>query len=314
MSVSDGLPGGAGMATQLSVPAGASQGSLRRHNLRLVYQAVARAADPLSRAQLGALVGGSRATASALVDALIAGRLLEELDVRSSGRAGRPATPVRVARGTLAGLGLEINVDYVAAQAVDLAGEVLVELVEPASPGDGTPDAAARDLAAAASQVVGELSRRDIPVVGATVAVPGPVDRTTGILRSAPNLGWGPVDLLPLLREESGLDPLGIDNEATLAARAELAAGGDPSATFLYISGGVGIGGGIVQGGALQTGCHGWAGELGHVTVDTSGPPCACGSNGCLEQYAGRRAILAAAGATPEGSGGGRLSALLAEK
>jgi predicted NBD/HSP70 family sugar kinase len=65
---------------------------------------------------------------------------------------------------------------------------------------------------------------------------------------------------------------------------------------FIYLSGEIGIGGAAVLGGRMLTGSHGWAGEIGHVCVDPNGPSCRCGSTGCLEQYAGRRALLEAAG------------------
>ena len=52
----------------------------------------------------------------------------------------------------------------------------------------------------------------------------------------------------------------------------------------------------MVLDGSVMTGRHGWAGEIGHVCVDPDGPACRCGSTGCLERYAGRLAMLAAAG------------------
>lgn len=61
---------------------------------------------------------------------------------------------------------------------------------------------------------------------------------------------------------------------------------------FLYLSAGVGVGAALIYEGRLFSGQHGWAGEIGHMCVDTAGPKCSCGSNGCLEQYAGLDAML----------------------
>ena len=61
---------------------------------------------------------------------------------------------------------------------------------------------------------------------------------------------------------------------------------------FLYLSAGVGVGAALIYEGRLFSGKHGWAGEIGHMCVDTAGPKCSCGSNGCLEQYAGLDAML----------------------
>ena len=99
-------------------------------------------------------------------------------------------------------------------------------------------------------------------------------------------------------RSMGGLVPR-IGNEADLAARtvAESAPGrpGDLS-DFIYLSGEIGIGGAVVVDGRGMAGRHGWAGEIGHVSVDPDGPACPCGSTGCLERYAGKDAILSAAG------------------
>ena len=137
-------------------------------------------------------------------------------------------------------------------------------------------------------------------LVGAGLALPGIVSPESGRLLVAPNLGWS--DLAPgALVDPAAVGGLAlhVGNEASLAARtvAEVVPGRPgPLADFVYLSGEIGIGGAVVLGGRVMSGRHGWAGEIGHVCVDPSGPACACGSTGCLEQYAGRRALLAAAG------------------
>jgi predicted NBD/HSP70 family sugar kinase len=91
--------------------------------------------------------------------------------------------------------------------------------------------------------------------------------------------------------------PLGIDNEANLAALAELWEGAATGISdFVYASGEIGVGGGIVLGGELFRGYRGFGGEFGHTTVELDGLPCACGSRGCLETRAGLEPLLAAAG------------------
>jgi len=136
-------------------------------------------------------------------------------------------------------------------------------------------------------------------VVGAGLALPGIVDVEDGRLLSAPNLGWEGVAPGAALETALGGLPLRIGNEADLAAHAYAhpAPGRDSQPQdFVYLSGEVGIGGAVVVDGEVMTGRHGWAGEIGHVCVDPDGPPCRCGSTGCLEQYAGRLAMLDAAG------------------
>lgn len=267
------------------------QSSVRAHNLALVLQTVANRADPPSRATVASLTGLTRATVSALVDDLIAGGLLAELDPAPRTGAGRPAAGLALSPDGPAGLGLEINVDYLAACAVDLTGAVRHRLVRRADLTATDPEAAFAELGELAATVVAAAEADGLTLAGAALAVPGLVT-ADGLVPVAPNLGWQNVDAAALLRAAPALAglPVAVDNEANLAALGELrAGGGDP--TFLYVSGEVGIGAGIVLDGVLYRGGRGWSGEIGHVTVYPDGRLCRCGANGCLEQYAGQQAV-----------------------
>jgi predicted NBD/HSP70 family sugar kinase len=102
---------------------------------------------------------------------------------------------------------------------------------------------------------------------------------------------------------------VGAENEANLGALAELWQGaGRELRDFIYISGELGVGAGIVVGGALFRGAQGFSGELGHVTVDPEGELCACGNRGCVETRVALGALLRAAGVDP-GAGVGELAA-----
>jgi predicted NBD/HSP70 family sugar kinase len=271
------------------------QSSVRAHNLALVLRQVADSPEPISRAATAAATGLTRATVSALVDDLIAGGLLGEREPPPRTGAGRPATGLVLAPDGPAGLGLEINVDYLAACVVDLSGTVRHRLVEHGDQRLNDAPTALAALARLARQAVAMTD--DLPLAGAALAVPGLVG-ADGIVRVAPNLGWQDVDAATLLRAELGL-PVTVDNEANLAALSELrAAGGTPS--FVYVSGEIGIGAGLVLDGELYRGVRGWSGEIGHVPVYPDGPLCRCGARGCLEQYAGVPALhLLDAGAEP---------------
>jgi predicted NBD/HSP70 family sugar kinase len=264
------------------------QSSVRAHNLALVLQTVANRADQPSRAAIATLTGLTRATVSALVDDLIGGGLLVELDPPPRTGAGRPAAGLALSPDGPAGLGLEINVDYLAACVVDLTGTVRHRVVRHLTRAD--PDALA-DLGLLAAEVAAVAAGEGLTPAGVTLAVPGLVT-PEGIVRVAPNLGWQDVDVPARLGDLSGLDglPISVDNEANLAALGELRAGGSET-TFLYVSGEVGIGAGIVLDGDLYRGKRGWSGEIGHVTVYPDGRPCRCGANGCLEQYAGQEQV-----------------------
>jgi len=269
------------------------QSSVRAHNLALVLQTVANSADPISRAAVAGATGLTRATVSALVDDLVTGALLTEVEPAPRNGAGRPAVGLTLASDGPAGLGLEINVDYRAACVVDLAGTVRHRLVEPGDQRLADPATALAGLTRLAARARTLAEADGLTVAGAALAVPGLV-AANGVVRVAPNLGWQDVAVGDLL---DGL-PLIVDNEANLAALSELGdlgTGGLPR-DFVYVSGEIGIGAGIVLDGALFRGARGWSGEIGHIPIDADGPACRCGARGCLEQYAGQEAILRSAG------------------
>lgn len=276
------------------------QASLREHNLALVLRHIAAAPRPPSRANIAATTGLTRATVSALVDDLITGRLLTEVDPAPRAGAGRPALGLVLADHGPAGLGLEVNVDYLAACLVDLTGTVRHRAVHRMDLRPVPPDDVLARLAGLISEAGTEAHRQGLVLAGAALAVPGLVS-AAGVVRLAPNLGWRDVDALAALANHptlTGLE-LTVDNEANLAALGELHANPTGPTSFVYISGEVGIGAGIVLNGVLFRGARGWSGEIGHVPVHPDGLPCRCGGQGCLEQYAGQEAILAAAGLSP---------------
>ena len=105
-------------------PEPARQTSLRAHNLALVLGEVADH-GPISRARIAAATGLTKASVSSLVDALVAGRLLAELGPSPRGTVGRPGSALGLAPDGPVGIGLELNVDYLATTTVSLAGAVV---------------------------------------------------------------------------------------------------------------------------------------------------------------------------------------------
>lgn len=270
----------------------ARQESLRHHNLGLVLRHVVDAARPVSRADVAAATGLTRATVSALVDRLVAARLVAELPPVASQRAGRPAVPLVPAAGGLVGVGLEVNVDYLGVRVLDLAGAVLAEEVRTGDFRRSDPAQVLGRLVELERAVVGPVRRRGAVVAGSALALPGLVDRITGPLRLAPNLGWRDVDVLGVLARHEASDGVlapWLGNEANLAARAEARARRETPTSFVYVSGEVGIGAAVVLDGEIFPGRHGWSGEIGHTVVDLDG-------DRTLESLAGQDAILDRAG------------------
>jgi glucokinase len=138
----------------------------------------------------------------------------------------------------------------------------------------------------------------DIPedgFVGIGVGSPGPLDRETGTVLETPNLGWRNFPLRDLIANRMGLDTV-LDNDANAAALGESWMGaGRNVETMVQVTLGTGIGGGIVLDGKVYHGTSDVAGEIGHMTIDSTGRKCNCGNYGCLEAYASGPAIAARA-------------------
>ncbi|GJF04289.1 ROK family protein [Pseudonocardia sp. D17] len=292
------LPGGPPLAAPGAagpVPAGpaapepAGPATVRRHNRGLVLGAVADAAA--SRAAIAARTGLTRGTVSSLVDDLLADGMLVELEAPRGGR-GRPANPLQLNPSGPGGVGLEIGVDDVAACVADLTGAVRVARRVPSDHRHRDP---ADGLARAAGLVAEVVAESGLTIAEVRVALPGVVT-PAGVLQRAPNLPrWQDVGVAELLRAALHRDvPVTAANEADLAALAELWSGRGLR-DMLFVSGGVGVGAGVLLDGRLFRGAGGRAGELGHVVVDPAGRSCTCGGTGCLETVAGVAALLRAA-------------------
>lgn len=261
--------------------------SMRARNLEVVLGAVSRG-GPLTRAALAELTGLTKSTVSKLVGDLVDAGLLAETGPARAGERGRPGVEVVLSGARVASLGLEINVDYLAVRVLDLTGGVRFAARRERDNRGSRPKKVLSELQALATDGLTEAHRLGLEVAGAVLAVSGPVG--DGVLFSAPNLGWQDVRPADLLRLPI---PVELDNEANLAALGEFWYG-DGERDFLYVSGEVGIGAGLVVNGTLFSGARGLAGELGHVVVAPQGPLCRCGGSGCLETFAGQEALLAA--------------------
>ena len=284
----------------------AGQHTVRRHNCALVLDVIA-AAPGISRAGIAARTGLAKATVSSLTERLSHADLVAATGPQSREGRGRKGTGLALSATGPHGLGLEIAVDYIATCLVDPHGELRRYRVRR---GDNRGRSVRQVLALSARAVrtaLRDAADMGVPVGGLAIAVPGIVESASGLLRTAPNLAWTDVDVAGSLRERTDLDsvPVLVGNEADFAASAELLSGGRTELRdFIHVSGEVGIGGGVIIDGAVFRGVHGYAGEIGHLCVDPSGPACRCGARGCLERLAGQEQILAAAGIGPAAGDG----------
>ncbi|MGW3124857.1 ROK family protein [Streptomyces sp. NPDC001076] len=143
----------------------------------------------------------------------------------------------------------------------------------------------AAELRAYGEQHLGE------PASAAGLAVPGIVDERAGVAVYAANLGWRDVPLRALLVDRLGI-PVALGHDVRTGGLAEGRLGAGRGADrFFFVALGTGIAGGFGLDGRVESGAHGFAGEIGHVVVRPQGAPCPCGQHGCLERYASAAAV-----------------------
>lgn len=248
----------------------------KRYHRALILQHLF-AAGPASRADLARATGLTRVTVSDLVGGLIDAGLLAELGPPAETKVGKPPTLVGLRADAAHIVALDLSPDDRMIGAVlDLFGQVKARTEVPRA---GACGEAASRLAVRLAQQLREATGR--PLLGIGVGSPGVVDGS-GVVRSAPNLGWAGVNLTGILRRELGV-PVYVANDANTAVLGEHTFGQTAAADLMLLRIGTGVGAGLVVGGALVAG-HTWAaGEIGHVVVDPAGQRCACGRAGCLE-------------------------------
>jgi predicted NBD/HSP70 family sugar kinase len=258
---------------------------------------------PTTRAALTTTLGLNRSTIGDLTRQLEELGLLVEVppgeeSVVPSRRSGRPSLVV-APREDVTVLAVALDVDRITVAVVGLGGVVLDRRTRLHQRGEHDGERVAETVA----QMCGELMALGLGsrLVGVGVSVPGAVRESDGMVRFAPNLGWTDVPFADLLAAELRL-PVVTANDADLGALAEHMRGAAVAADDVaYLSGSVGIGGGFFVRGLPLRGAAGFAGEVGHVMVDSNGDRCRCGAIGCLETKVGENQLLAAAGRLPGG-------------
>ena len=285
--------------------------TVRRANLGAIVR-VLHDRGPLSRSDLVNRTGLTRSAIRGHLSELVGEGIVSERRAAPLGVPGRPSPLVCPEPEAAVVLALDIEVDSLAAALIGLGGDVL-EHVRVDRPRGHT---SLVDVVADLSALAARIRRRSpaLPVIGIGVAVVGIVRRADGLVSMAPNLGWSDQPLGDQLRRAFGDDiPISIANEADLGALAEVRRGAAVGADhILFVSGEVGVGGGLIVDGQPFTGVAGYGGEIGHLPIRPDGLDCRCGSRGCWETEVGAPSLLRRAGRSPDG-GRSEVDALLAD-
>jgi glucokinase len=181
-------------------------------------------------------------------------------------------------------IGINVSGSKIRAALVDEQGRVIERVDAGVSSENIVPQLAT---------IAGDLRPALGTVAALGVALPGLVNRQTDRVVDPRGMPSPMVeDLHGELTRATGLR-VEIENDANAAAYGEFKVGaGRGSSNLFYIMIGDGIGGAIILDGKLWTGASGFAGEVGHITIDSEGLPCVCGNTGCLETLASAPSIV----------------------
>ena len=266
--------------------------SLRELNRLRIVDAL-RHDGTASRAQIARQTGLSPSTVSTVIGELQRAGLVVESTLAPAGRQGRPAAQLTLDPSAGAAVGIDFDHDKIRVAVSDLGRSVLAEASVRLDVDHDAPRALeqASELVA---QVLDEAGVDRERVLGAGMALPGPVDHARGALHTSPILsGWAGVDVAAELEKRIDV-PVHLDNDANLGALAEVTLGaGRNVRSAAYVQMSSGIGAGLIVEGRPYHGHRGIAGEIGHVLVEQQGQICRCGNRGCLETLASGPALVA---------------------
>jgi glucokinase-like ROK family protein len=264
---------------------------VRQINLSVIMNHLRKKA-PISRAGLAQATGLNKTTVSSLVDELLQRQFVREIGFTSAHK-GHPAIMLNLNPAAGFIVGCEIGVDFILVVCTNFTPEILWRHEERTDPSTGQ-----RAILDRATALLNEAVKRGYQeygtLLGIGVGVAALIDQSTGTMLFAPNLGWKePFPIRALLQASFPQAPVIVDNEANIAALGEhyfgVAQGHDE---VLYISAGVGLGGGIVHAGRVFSGVAGVGAEFGHMTMDPDGDLCSCGNYGCWETQVSQRALF----------------------
>jgi predicted NBD/HSP70 family sugar kinase len=251
--------------------------------------AVLHDAGPLTRQQLQALLGLSRATLVERLDTLQRLRMVRTAGHDAS-RGGRRAELLEADRTSRVAVVAWLGASHLSVGVADLAGTVLVDHTERLPLGHTPADVLPWLVDTAREQLSATGRAGDLAAVG--LAVPGQIDQATGVsIMPTTMTAWRDQPLRDALADGLGVEVL-LENDANALAYGEYLAAGSRQSTVLGVAVGTGIGAGVVIGGHPHRGATGCAGEIGHIRIENHDERCTCGRRGCVAALASGKALI----------------------
>ena len=266
----------------------ADQMLVKKINQKLLLNEIV-ANSPISRAKLSEKTGLNKSTVSSQVNTLIEKNLIFEI---GQGQSSGGRKPVMLVFNKNAGysIGIDIGVDYMNCILTDLKGNIIHEDYQQV---ESQSSEEIKDvLILKINNLKAQMPESPYGLIGIGLCVPGLVNSEQKVIFT-PNLDWNyELDLKHLIEQEFKV-PVFLENEANAGAYGEKEFGAAKNyENLVYVSVHTGIGVGIIINNDLYRGVRGFAGEMGHLTIDLNGLKCSCGNRGCWELYASEKALI----------------------
>lgn len=264
--------------------------TLKSSNRSLILR-ILNSMGSLSRAELSRITGLTKTAITNIIDELIQSGILYETGTLNS-PSGRKPILLNLSEDAFYALGTYISRDHVYANLSNLKGSILYSHqmdLEFAEDEQSFLEAIHDTLQQVLDKAKVDASR----ILGLGVSSIGPVDIRSGVILDPPNFrGPRVIPIVRDLEQHFGFKTI-LENDMNACAIAEKLFGhGRTIANFIFVGVTNGIGAGIILNNGIFRGSAGFAGEIGHTTVDLQGIRCPCGNTGCLELYASIPAIV----------------------
>lgn len=187
-------------------------------------------------------------------------------------------------------IGIDLGGTNIAVGLVDESGKILADISVPTM-AERDYREIVKDMAEVSKKVIEKAGVPQSEVKAVGIGCPGSIDNANGVCTYANNLKMENAEIAKEFRKHLDL-PVNLENDANAAAFGEYEINGKGAESFVFVTLGTGVGGGVVINGKIYRGFNGVGAELGHTVICTDGEQCTCGRKGCWEAYASVTALI----------------------
>jgi predicted NBD/HSP70 family sugar kinase len=280
-------------SVEIAMPA-ANRDLIRAINRFNILNAI-RTAGAISRVEIAAETGQSRASVTNITAELIDEKLIYEQKTEGSGERGRKRVLLALNPDAAYVIGVKLSASRISCAVTDMQADIRSSIMMPVRTSERPVAFVADLIEEGIRHCVAEARLELKQISGIGIGIPGFIDGVSGVCRWTPLYQRGDVPLNHLIRDRLSIATW-IENDTNTVTLAHQWFGeGRGIDNFVVVTIEDGLGMGIVLNGQLYRGASGFAAEFGHVVVDPEGRNCRCGKKGCVEAYVSNFSIVDAA-------------------